>query len=876
MPTSTGMQPEAQTSAVQNTESKEITRLRKAVARLQKLALKYRQSEVVQKALFKISELASSVQNMQDFYASVHAIIGELMDARNFYICLYDQAKDTVQFVYFVDEYDDFPALEQVIPAEVLGQGLTGYVMRTGKPFLYDIEVFGRLKERGEIRDLGSPPVDWLGVPLRSNGQVVGAMVVQSYSEQIRYTEQDQELLLFVSQHIVNALDRVRQREYMQAEIARQTAKLRQINDDLINEISVRERAEKLTSVLFAISEITNTSESMQTFYEQLYRQIGMLINNDNFFVALINQDRGVLEFPYSVDAYDGNLQRERKLAKGMTEYVIRHAQPVFIDRAKYQQLVQAGEVEDAVSYYGTHPTQWLGSPLVVEDEVIGVLSVQTYVNDITYKQDDLELLNFVSQHVAVAIERRRNADEVKRVNAYLERKVAERTEELVSEIERRKKVEEKLFYDAHHDALTGLPNRSMFTERLQQTLKHKKRFPHHNFAVLFVDLDRFKNINDTLGHSAGDEFLLEASRRIGECIRDNDTVARLGGDEFVILLDMIRHIDDARDVASRIIEKMRLPFVFGESEHYSGASVGIAECKSRNDSAERLLRDADAAMYQAKSMGRGRYVVFDESIHQDLVASLHRETELRHAQFDQDFVLQQFTLADLRDNTEVARELQLRWQRDDSLLPADRFNAVADKTGMTLALDHWMLKRCCAILQAEDQPLPIYVGLSSKHLYKLADVKVLIDIITNSGVAPESLILEFSETELNDNSKRQLSCLRQLAELGVGLALNEFGRSAGALQFILNYPFTHVKLDPRFVADIATSQRAQVMVRNVVHLCRDLAIEIAAAGVDNHDQLQALIHNGVNIGQGQLFGEPQQVKSPFNAQPTRKSATRA
>ena len=362
---------------------------------------------------------------------------------------------------------------------------------------------------------------------------------------------------------------------------------------------------------------------------------------------------------------------------------------------------------------------------------------------------------------------------------------------------------------------------------------------------------------------------MLEASRRIGECIRDNDTIARLGGDEFVILLDMIRHMDDAREIASRIIEKMKQPFVFGESEHYSGASVGIAECRSRNDSAERLLRDADAAMYQAKSMGRGRYVVFDESIHRDLVASLHRETELRHAQFDQDFILQKFNVYHLGDEQVLAQELVLSWQRDEKLLSADRFLAIAEKTGMTTALDQWMLTRCCELLADSDSELPIYVSISAKHLFKLADVKALIAIITAAKVAPQRLILEFSETDLNDNSKRQLTSLRALAEFGVGLALNEFGRSAGALQYILNYPFTHVKLDPRFVADIATSARAQVMVRNVVHLCRDLEIEISAAGIHNQDQRKALQHSGVNIGQGELFGEPNQVKLPSQAQPT-------
>ncbi len=838
------------------TESRDIARLRKAVARLKNIALKYRQSEVVQKALFRISELASSARDMSEFYPALHAIIDELMMAKNFFVCLFDENKDTVKFVYFVDEYDDVPSNEQ-FPAEVLRQGMTGYVMRTSAPFLLNEENFHALVKAGEIRDLGAPPVDWLGVPLKSGERVIGAMVVQSYTENIGYTAADKELFMFVSQHIVNALERIRQREFMREEIDRQTASLRDINRDLEEQIVERKRAEKLSAVLYAISELTNTSENMENFFKQLHRQIGLLMNNDNFFVALLDDDRKHIRFPYYVDERDAQLLERRPLSKGLTEYVIATKKPAYIDTEAYDQLVAANKVEFKHKRYGTRPTQWLGSPLLVDDQVIGVLSVQTYTDKVSYKKDDLELLNFVSQHVAVAIERRRNADEVKRVNAFLEKKVAERTEELVGEIERRKKIEEKLFYDAHHDTLTGLPNRSMFTERLQQALKQKRRFPSHNFAVLFVDLDRFKDINDSLGHSAGDEFLLEASRRIGECVRDNDTVARLGGDEFVILLNLISRIDDAKDIATRVIEQMRQPFVFGETEHYSGASVGIAECKSRNDSAERLLRDADAAMYQAKSMGRGRYVVFDESIHKDLVASLHRESELRHAQFDQDFVLQQFDLVSLDDGAGKAREVLVRWQRGEQLLTPQNFLNIAEKTGMILSLDHWMLTRCCEILAGEKSDLPIYVSLSTKHLYKLADVKNLLAIVKQAGIAPSRLVFEFSETELSDNSKRQLTALKTLADAGVGLALNDFGRSSGALQYLLNYPFTHVKLDPRFVEETANSKRAGVMVRNVVNLCNELSITIAAAGIDTPAQLQALRQSGVQIGVGKQLGEP-------------------
>lgn len=834
----------------------QLRKQHKVIDRLKRLTIKYRQAEVVQKALFRISELAASVNDMAHFYPAVHAIINELMSARNFYICLYDQNAGNVKFVYFQDEYDQIDIFDQ-IPVEDLSRGLTGYILRTGKPFLCTTEAFDELKSTGAVEELGAAPVDWLGVPLVSGEKVLGAMVVQSYNEEVRYDQNDKELLTFVSQHVVNALERLQQREMMRAEIVHQTAELRHANESLMKEITVRERAERQTAVLFAISELTNTSENMQGFYESLHREIGKLIHAENFFLAMLTEDKKHLEFPYYADESD-QTGRRRRLGRGMTEYVIRQRQASFIDRLKFDTLVRQGEIEHDEKY-GRPPLQWLGSPLMLHDEVFGVLAVQSYDADMMYKQDDLELLNFVSQHVAVAIERKRSAEEIQRVNTFLEKKVAARTEELVNEIERRKKIEAKLYHDAHHDTLTGLPNRSLFTERLQQALNHKKRHPEHNFAVLFVDLDRFKNINDTLGHSAGDRFLLEVSQRIGDCVRDNDTVARLGGDEFVILLDTMNSLEDAKDVAARIIEKMRLPFEFGGAEYYSGASVGIAECRSTTDSAERLLRDADAAMYHAKGLGRGRYVMFEDSIHQGLVASLGQETALRQAKVNKDFVILHQPIIDLAAGKVKGFEALLRWQRGKDLVPADEFIPHAEKSGMVMQLDRWVLEQSCLLLETRQQQKlktpTIHINMSAQHLMKTAYVRELISIMEKVKIKPSQLVFEFTETAVIENGKRTLTSLRQLAEYGVGLALDDFGRGSGPLQVVYTYPFNIVKLDQQFVAYLLLSDRAQAMVRNVVALCADLQIELYAEGIEQQDQRELLQELGVNYGQGDYLG---------------------
>ncbi|WP_286911552.1 sensor domain-containing phosphodiesterase [Idiomarina sp. UBA4520] len=838
----------------------ENERLQKVVDRLKGLTQKYRSAEVVQKALFRISELAASAREMDNFYRSLHEIIGELMYARNFYISLYDAKDETVDFVYFVDEVDQDTLFEQV-PIDQLSKGLTGYVLRKGQSLRCPPEVYQRLIEQGEIEGLGAEHKDWLGVPLKHGEATIGIMVVQSYNEDVRYDSADEDLLMFVSQHVVNALERLKQRDLMQSEIEHQTAELRHVNESLMSEITIRERAEQQTSVLFAISELTNTSDDMGAFYRQLHRQIGKLIHADNFYVALLSDDKKFIHFPYHVDE-TGNKAEKRRVGKGLTEYVIKKREPAFIDSGKRQQLLKANEIE--LGYGGMKlAKQWLGSPLMMNGQVFGVIAVQTYDGEFLYHSDDLELLNFVSQHVAVAIDRKRSAEEIQRVNQFLEKKVAERTEELVSEIERRKKTESNLFHAAHHDNLTGLPNRILFNERLKQAVVHKRRHPEHHFAVLFVDLDRFKNINDTLGHSAGDEFLLEVSKRIGSCVRDNDMVARLGGDEFVILLDTITTIEDAKDVAKRIIQQMNEPFQLNGQEHYSGASIGIAECLEKTDSAERLLRDADAAMYQAKGMGRGRYVLFDDSMHESLVDSVRKETALRHAKVEQDFAVNYQPIMQLDTGEVRGIEARIEWQDPRYSFDSSELLPLAERTGLIVKLDRYALKTACQWVANKGLPQDVllHVNLSVRHLLKTSHLNELVNIVLDNGVKPEQVALEFDETSLVQDGRRVLASLRRLSEFGFTLAIDNFGSGSGPLQFLYNFPFSILKLDHHYIARLGSNSRAQAMLKHIVTLCHELDIQVYADGLETEGQKQDVEEQGVVIGQGSYINANYEVE---------------
>lgn len=833
----------------------ENVRLKKVVERLKGLTKKYRSAEVVQKALFRISELAASAHEMDNFYRSLHEIIGELMYARNFYICLYEPQEELVDFVYFIDEIDQDTLLERT-PIERLKRGLTGYVLRTGQSLLCPPEVCKRLKDNNEIEGVGAEHEDWLGVPLKRGSNTIGAMVVQSYTADVRYDASDEDVLTFVSQHVVNALERLKQRDLMQSEIEHQTSELRHANESLMSEITIRERAEQRTSVLFAISELTNTSDDMTVFYQKLHQQIGKLIHADNFYVALLSNDKKFLHFPYFIDETLPGAER-RRLGKGLTEYVIKTKESAFVDVNNRQKLLKDNRIELGFGG-GKLAKQWLGSPLMMNGEVFGVIAVQTYDDEFLYKSDDIELLNFVSQHVAVAIDRKRSAEEIHRVNQFLEKKVSERTEELVLEIERRKKTESSLFHAAHHDNLTGLPNRILFNERLQQAVVHKRRHPEHHFAVLFVDLDRFKNINDTLGHSAGDEFLLEVSKRIGSCIRDNDMLARLGGDEFVILLDTITSIDDAKDVAKRIIKNMNKPFHLNGQEHYSGASIGIAECLEETDSADRLLRDADAAMYQAKSMGRGRYVLFDDSMHENLVDSIRKETALRHAKVEKDFDVYYQPIVDLVSDNIRGVEAKLTWKDKRYHFDSNELLVLAERTGLSVKLDRFVLRTACRWLVKNNGKADkrLHVNVSARHLLKASHLNELVNIVLDNGVTPESVVLEFDEISMVKDARRVLASLRRLSEFGFTLAIDHFGSGSGPLQLLYKFPFTVLKLDPNFVAQLNDNNRAQAILKHIVTLCSELNISVHADGLDEDTQKQAAVALGVTVGQGRIIDE--------------------
>jgi diguanylate cyclase (GGDEF)-like protein/PAS domain S-box-containing protein len=434
----------------------------------------------------------------------------------------------------------------------------------------------------------------------------------------------------------------------------------------------------------------------------------------------------------------------------------------------------------------------------------------------------------------------------------------------MVQDIRTRKSLEERLTHQASHDPLTDLPNRTLFRQRVEMALQraaHRDRV-----VVMFLDVDNFKAVNDSAGHSAGDQLLVVAAARLLNATRGSDTVARFGGDEFAILLENVRDDEEARIVADRITRAMRQPIPIGNEMVTVGISTGIARPHSDSDGADEVLRNADVAMYSAKGSGKNRYQFFEPSMHTAVVDRIGLETDLRHAVAvpASEFVLHYQPLVQLDTDTVVGVEALVRWNhpRRGELQPAD-FITVAEETGLIVPLGRWVLHEACAQAFAWWHSLPdehrmsVAVNVSGKQIQDATFVSDVAAALADSGLPPERLVLEITETVIMHRTEMMVQRLQELKELGIHLAIDDFGTGYSSLSYLQQFPIDIIKIDKAFIEGMERDAAGAALTRTIIGLGGTLGLSTIAEGIEHASQRVTLEDLGCVMGQGFLFARP-------------------
>jgi diguanylate cyclase (GGDEF)-like protein len=468
-----------------------------------------------------------------------------------------------------------------------------------------------------------------------------------------------------------------------------------------------------------------------------------------------------------------------------------------------------------------------MAAPVHEKDAVVGSLTVASYRQGRTYGAAEQEMVLAFAEHASLALM------DAKTVDA--------------------------MVHQALHDSLTGLPNRALFLDRLEHSLARTSRDP-EPVAVLFLDIDRFKTVNDSLGHAAGDEVLCAVAERLRSCVRASDTAARLGGDEFALLLEGAGDRSEAARLAERVIQRLELPFPLEEKEVVIGCSVGIAVGAGQSDD---LLRNADVAMYRAKSEGRGRYEFFEPGMRAAVIERLELEGDLRRAIDRREFVLHYQPIISLATGEALALEALVRWQHPRrGLVPPLEFIPLAEETGAIVAIGRHVLGRACQDLSSWRKRFPgsatlVNVNLSARQLQQPGFIEDVRDALEAEQLQPSSLVLEITETVLMQDAEATVEKLQRLKSLGVRLAVDDFGTGYSSLRYLRDFPLDLIKIAKPFVDGIAAGRRESSLAQAIVDLGQLFELQVVAEGVEDEDQLARLRSMGCAFGQGFLFARP-------------------
>jgi diguanylate cyclase (GGDEF)-like protein/PAS domain S-box-containing protein len=431
----------------------------------------------------------------------------------------------------------------------------------------------------------------------------------------------------------------------------------------------------------------------------------------------------------------------------------------------------------------------------------------------------------------------------------------------VINDVTQRKEDEERIRYQANYDALTGLPNRGLFLDRLSQAINNMRR-ANSKLGLMFIDLDGFKLVNDTLGHDVGDMLLCEAAERLNACVRSGDTVARLGGDEFTVIMPNLVDPRHTPLLAQRILDELAKPFILNGKEAFVSASIGITIFPDDADDAVGLLKNADTAMYRAKEQGKANYQFYTADLNQEVQERLTIKNGLSKALERDEFVLYYQPKLDVQSDEITSCEALMRWQNDDlGFVSPGRFIPVLEETGQVVEVGAWALRTACRQhvewREAGLPPMRIAVNLSARQLRELSFVDVVKDIMSETGVEPDGIEIEITESMLMSDAQRAVVTLRTLSDLGLHIAMDDFGTGYSSLSYLKRFPIDTIKIDRSFVADITTNADDAEIIRTIITMGQTLNRGVVAEGVETQEQFDLLKSYACDVIQGYLISRP-------------------
>lgn len=811
-----------------DSEHTKIKRLENNIKRFKKLLNKHKLSAQTQHALIQLSEQASTVSELSQLYPAIHQILDDSLPTSNFFVALLCDQLKNLELSYFVDEKDHHKVPLQAQADNALENGLTGYVFKQRQTQLFTKKMIEQYQTQGHFVLLGSTCEYWLGVPIKRGEQVIGVMVTQSYSQEAAFTSQHIALFETISTYLSTAIDRVKKRELLEQAVADRTHQLKQ-------EVNQHKETLARQTILFKISELATQCQDINSFYQQIHKIIADITYAKNFCIVQYDKQSNILTCPYSSDE-TRKVQGPRAFANGLSELVISTKNTHTLNANEITSLINQGKITLPKTYQDTQlPSSWVGAPLLDEAEVIGIIVCQSYQGEYEYNQYDADLMTFISQQIANVMSKYLAFEKLELSHHQLEHRVDEKTRELQRanlylqlQIEERKKIEQQLYHDAHHDNLTGLANRSLFISQLEQTLQRYHRSK-KGFAVLFVDLDNFKEINDTLGHQSGDRFLKKIAKQFSQCIREHDVLARFGGDEFVILLTDLETPHEAQQIAARVTQVMNTPYCEHHQCIQSGASIGIAYSSKNYLSVDEVIRDADAAMYHAKQTGKGHIEFFQPMFCNK--TSLDFNLILDQAELS----LKQYAIIDSHSEQQLASLLTPLIEHPE--LGKVRLDKITHHIKDISYFLNLLIRHISAKLTIKH---PSFINISSDFLNQ--DVfEHFYGLLQHSQ--PKQLVCLLKESELRSLDSQKLKNFSQLTELGIKLGLSNVARSHVDLTL-----FTRLKLDYLMLSN-AFCQRA-IKQESFKHQLVGLKSFATACGID-------LIGSGPSISSYHKILEP-------------------